>query len=788
MFSRVALSYLRKVLFIIYATESSTSKLLVDVKAVIGRAFALLVVVSILWSPARAATTMVAHTDAVVPVGFKSFGFAGQLNGNGQVAFWSRLNNGNEGIYFYNGSTIQTIAQQAPLAPDTRFFGSPRVNDSGHVLFNTDATTAAGGLGNNEQVLLYNGFNSIAVASENANVPDGTGQYASFCCMALNNADQVTFYSGVKNSGVSSDDGIYLYSSPSVTKIARVDTVPPDGNGKYQYLGGPAQNGSGAGAFWARIKNSIGGTTDDDRLYLYAGGGVTKLLQDGTPAPGGGTFDGGGYDLPGAMNDSGQLAFWSETKSAGGQSEEGIFFYNGQSIVSVARKNGAAPDGNGQFSYFGGNPLVSTNGKVSFVGFLNGTASGISESGIYLYDGVSGATKIARTGDAAPDGNGQFSSFFSYGAPITGGGQLVFQAQLQNTVSGAADNQGIYISDGTESLKVVRKGEVLPGAQAATSLTFAQQSSGDGIGINDFGQITYWAKFADTSEGLYLYTPELNWRSNTGGQWDTASNWTLSLRPGPPHNVTVNSASSIVVNGPSTTTSVRSLALGGGAGQTTLVLQSGSALSASDGISVLAQGVLSGGGSLHANVSNGGTIAVGTPSSDLAIDGNYTQASGGTLLFNLFGASSYGQISVGGDLTLAGTLRVQLNNGFVPHGTVTFDLLDWTGTRSGLFSAFDLPTLGGLLSWDTAQLYTNGTVSVTGPAPTGDINGDGHVDAADYVMWRHTAGSQQEYDAWRAHFGQSFGLGAGEVPEPRVLPMIVAAVAPIWFRRRRCGY
>jgi hypothetical protein len=225
--------------------------------------------------------------------------------------------------------------------------------------------------------------------------------------------------------------------------------------------------------------------------------------------------------------------------------------------------------------------------------------------------------------------------------------------------------------------------------------------------------------------------------------------------------------------------------LGGGTGQTTLVLQNGSALTASEGISVLAQGVLSGGGALNANVSNGGVVATGNASSDLAIDGNYTQTGDGTLLFNLFGANNYGQLSVDGDLILAGKLQVQLNNGFVPHGTLTFDLLDWTGTRSGLFSVFDLPTLGGLLSWNTAQLYTNGTLSVTGPAPTGDINGDGHVDAADYVTWRHTGGSQEEYNAWRAHFGESSGLGAGEVPEPRALWMILAAAAPIWFGRAR---
>jgi hypothetical protein len=37
----------------------------------------------------------------------------------------------------------------------------------------------------------------------------------------------------------------------------------------------------------------------------------------------------------------------------------------------------------------------------------------------------------------------------------------------------------------------------------------------------------------------------------------------------------------------------------------------------------------------------------------------------------------------------------------------------------------------------------------------GDINGDGVVDAADYVAWRKDGGTQDDYDTWRAHFGQS---------------------------------
>jgi hypothetical protein len=39
----------------------------------------------------------------------------------------------------------------------------------------------------------------------------------------------------------------------------------------------------------------------------------------------------------------------------------------------------------------------------------------------------------------------------------------------------------------------------------------------------------------------------------------------------------------------------------------------------------------------------------------------------------------------------------------------------------------------------------------------GDYNSDGTVDAADYVVWRKSDGTQEEYDEWRENFGESGG-------------------------------
>ena len=69
-------------------------------------------------------------------------------------------------------------------------------------------------------------------------------------------------------------------------------------------------------------------------------------------------------------------------------------------------------------------------------------------------------------------------------------------------------------------------------------------------------------------------------------------------------------------------------------------------------------------------------------------------------------------------------------------------------------------------------------------AQTGDFNADGTINTADYVVWRKGLGTtytQNDYNIWRAHFGQTTGSASGTspnaaVPEPRTLVMFVAAL------------
>jgi PEP-CTERM motif len=79
-------------------------------------------------------------------------------------------------------------------------------------------------------------------------------------------------------------------------------------------------------------------------------------------------------------------------------------------------------------------------------------------------------------------------------------------------------------------------------------------------------------------------------------------------------------------------------------------------------------------------------------------------------------------------------------------------------------------------------------------SPTaGDFNGDGVINAADYVVWRKGLGTTftpSDYNVWRSHFGQTASSGAGvspnaAVPEPSVLVLLMLATAGWCLRRGR---
>jgi arylsulfatase A-like enzyme len=187
------------------------------------------------------------------------------------------------------------------------------------------------------------------------------------------------------------------------------------------------------------------------------------------------------------------------------------------------------------------------------------------------------------------------------------------------------------------------------------------------------------------------------------------------------------------------------------------------------------------------------------PTGRITVQGDFYHLAEGQIAIDLGGytaGTDYDQISVVGTIELAGNLSVSLADSgggpFAPALNDSFSILTATQSLTGQFANVSLPQLPWNLDWQLNYLSNAVTLSVF---TSGDFNKDGIVNGGDYIVWRKNNGGQLEYDAWRAHFGQSIGGGAGEnlslsrfssVPEPgNLLLLAMALTAGFWSRRRR---
>jgi T5SS/PEP-CTERM-associated repeat protein len=206
----------------------------------------------------------------------------------------------------------------------------------------------------------------------------------------------------------------------------------------------------------------------------------------------------------------------------------------------------------------------------------------------------------------------------------------------------------------------------------------------------------------------------------------------------------------------------------------------------------------------HEPVTNSGAIIEVFPGSTAVyLQGLIATGSGSALAVHLSDPDEdpdYGSVEVSGGAALDGTLQVQLAGGFVPSLGDSFQILTATGGRTGTFASEVLPSLPSGLDWDLQYTANSVVLSVVSVVLPGDFNGNGIVDAADYVVWRKTDGSQGGYDLWRTNFGRTIGAASGAtsgsprlgeptaaVPEPATWTIVVLCAAWACGRRRTRG-
>jgi autotransporter-associated beta strand protein len=200
-------------------------------------------------------------------------------------------------------------------------------------------------------------------------------------------------------------------------------------------------------------------------------------------------------------------------------------------------------------------------------------------------------------------------------------------------------------------------------------------------------------------------------------------------------------------------------------------------------------GTLKGAGTLkNVTVEPGGMIAPGTSPGTMTVSG-LTLASGSTLEYELGTTRDHIVLTNNGNVALGGALNLSLLDGFSPAVGQSFALFEGAiGSITGAFSSVNSPVFGGHIL--NVAYSTNQVVLQVGLA--GDFNNNGTVDAADYTVWRKGLGTtytQNDFNVWRANFGQTAGIGAlgganATVPEPTTLAMLVVSAVGVSTRRR----
>ena len=464
-----------------------------------------------------------------------------------------------------------------------------------------------------------------------------------------------------------------------------------------------------------------------------------------------GTGAGGALNSVNASLGDGASSTGAVTVGAGATWNNSVDLYIGKS-------------GTGTLTINGGGKVVAPTGGGSYIGYAAGSSgSSVSVSGSgstwtndYLFVGHAAAGTLTTASSGVVT-----SKVASVGYNATGG-VTVNNSTFTNT-------DVLFVGEHATGTMNVQSGGVLNGLTtnigANTGANGTVTVAGTGAQWNNTGSV-YVGGIFSASGGTGLLNVNSSGTATIGGTLKTYANGTVNLSSGKLKAATMNIALGAFNH------------TGGQLVATTVTGNLGRA---------------------------GGTLTPGD--SSLAglttVTGNYTQQVGATLAIELGGLTSgtqYDRLAVTGTATLAGTLQVSLINAFMPTFGNTFQILTATAGRSGTFGTQTLPTLANSnLEWLVNYGPTSGATSLTiSVGLKGDFNGNGVVDAADYVVWRKTSGTPAQYTLWRSRFGTTAsgsGSGSGSsssvssaaVPEPGALALLAMACVPVFGRglRRR---
>ena len=411
-------------------------------------------------------------------------------------------------------------------------------------------------------------------------------------------------------------------------------------------LGGTASYGYGINATGAVAGTSLVGGDTTFHAFVSSGGNMTDL---------GGL--GGNYSVAYAINDASQVAGFSFTAIG----DAHAFVYTGGAMKDLGTLGGASSHGYG----------ITNAGHVTGDSdtWGNGAANGPQHGFLYRNGGMTDLGTLGGT--------------FSSGNSINGADQITGRS---TTLDGAT--HAFLYSNGS-----------MADTNAFNGVAGSGWTLGEGMAINDRGQLTGNGKINGADHAFLLTLDTATWQSASSGAWQGDGNgWAHGTAPNNAlTRVFIDPVQSITVGGPTGNVTLKTLTIGGDAagnnGIATLRLAAGVIDVVGDGggrfTTVNAKGVLTGDGVLGGAVNNLGTVTA----ANLTLTGGLTNrglVNGSGRLNTSLANTETGAVRVGAGETLvlhgnghdnAGSVEVrgggelQATGGFSnrPGGTVRLD-------------------------------------------------------------------------------------------------------------------
>lgn len=487
-----------------------------------------------------------------------------ELNDNGRVAFGAMLigadmqESNDEGIWFERKDGLALVAREGGQVPNEQLGvvfdrrPSVRFNNNDHIAF----LATLGGKGideSNDEGIWSNRSGELAVVLREGWAAPGTeagtvfgkvladgnlGRHGptfwpdSSSRLAFNDSDQIAIKASLQGASITraNAEGIWSERDGTLQLVVRESAAAPETDEPSFFLTKPYEceifgrstmcespvfheyvlNGNGDVAFTATLDDSGRG------VWAQQQGNLTLVARNGMHAPGmdaGQLFTHFGIGHAG-LNDSGHSVInaYAATTGEDEYAYEGIWTDRSGDLALVAVEGNKAPGTEVGTNYRSFNSYLSQNssGELAFSAFLEGPAVARPSQGkTGNYQGtwadVSGELLIlTRRGMSASGTDGVFDSLDSGPKLINNSGQIAFKATV---LSDGNYREGIWGVNTLGETQVVvlagseieiGKGDIRTVESIANSLTPHQ--------FNEVGQIAFWARFEDSSDGIFVAT------------------------------------------------------------------------------------------------------------------------------------------------------------------------------------------------------------------------------------------------------------------------------------------